>query len=249
MKPIFKFGCLLILYSFFVSSCITSKDITYFNDLPDSTRLPLQKIDFPAHTIQVNDALQVTIGGENEKTVQYINQYVGGGNGIEAIVNLNGDIEFPKIGNLHLAGLNRDEAKKIITQAYSVYLQDPIISIKFISFHFSVLGEVRSPGYYSVVNEKLNIFEALALAGDMTQFGRRENVKIIRETNGKREIISLNFNDKNILNSPYYYLNSYDVLYVEPAKIKATSDNFTRNAAFVSTITTFALLIFTIFRK
>lgn len=243
---------IVFIYSTFLSSCINTKAVTYFNNLTDSVTVSLNKIDFPNQTIQVNDMLEIKIGGENEKTVEYINQYLGNGssaNGIEKIVDVDGNIELPKIGKINVAAKSRDDVQNLITKAYAVYLQNPIVTVRYINFRFAVLGEVKSPGYYTITNEKINIFEAIAQAGDMTQYALRDKVKLIRENNGQREIISLNFIDKNILNSPYYYLNRNDIIYVPPAEAKANSENFTRTATIVATITSLAALLITIFKK
>lgn len=243
---------LLVSCVIFFDSCINTQNLTYFNNLPDSAKVTLNKINLPMQTIQVNDLLEVKVGGENEKTVEYINQYLGAGtsaNGIERIVDIDGNIELPKIGKVHVGGASRDSAQKKIADAYAEYLQHPIVSVRYINFGFSVLGEVKVPGYYTVTNEKINIFEAVAKAGDMTQYALRDKVKIIRETNGQREVISLNFIDKNILNSPYYYLNRNDIIYIPPGETKANSENFTRTATLTATIVSVAAILITIFRK
>ncbi|MGI8952816.1 MAG: polysaccharide biosynthesis/export family protein [Chitinophagaceae bacterium] len=245
--------------SLFLSSCVNQRKATYFNNLPDSTSIKLATLEVPQTKIQVNDILQIKVGGENEKTVQYINQYFGlnsgnasesnGGGGLQCMVGVNGDIDLPKIGKVKVVGLSRDEAKDTITVAYSEYLKDPIVTVNLSNFRFAVLGEVKNPGYYSLTNEKINLFEALAQAGDMTQYSRRDNVKIIRDNNGKREIISVNFNDKNILNSPYYYLNRFDIIYVESQNVKLFSENFSRTASIIATITSILAIIFVVLKK
>ena len=238
----------VFLVAAFFSSCVSTKSTTYFNNLPDSQRIELSNIVPPQPTIQVNDLLEVKIGGENEKTVQYINQYLGT-NTTEFIVDVDGNIELPRIGKVKVEGFTRDQAKDTITHVYGEYLQNPIVSIKFGNFRFAVLGEVRSPGYYAVTNEIINLFQAMAQAGDMTPYARRDNVKIIRDNFGKREIIKLDFNDKNILNSPYYYLNRNDIIYVESAGVKSTTENFSRTTALIATLTSIVAIFITIFRK
>lgn len=247
---IFFIACCVI----FLSSCINSKSITYFNNLPDTLRIPLNTIEPPQQIIQVNDVLDVKVGGENEETVAYINQYFGSaaglsGNALQCVVDIDGNIELPKIGKIKLLGFTRDQARDVITKAYAEFLKEPIISVRFGNFRFSVLGEVKNPGTYNVNNEKVNVFEAIAAAGDMTQFSRRNNVKIIRDSNGVRQIITLDFNDKSILNSPNYYLNRYDIMYVESNNVKSFTENVSRTATYVATISSLLALIFVIVKK
>ncbi len=239
---------LVFFTGLFFSSCINSKNITYFNNLPDSGLIKLAKMEPPSQFIQVNDLIDIKIGGENEKNVQYINQYFGGGS-LQSVVDVAGNIELPQIGKIKLVGLTRDEAKDSITAAYAVYLKNPMVTVKFGNFRFAVLGEVKMPGYFTVLNEKLNLFEAIAQAGDMTQYAKRERVHIIREINNEREIITLNFNDKQILNSPYYYIHRYDIIYVQSVPVKVNNENFTRTASLIASATGIVALFFALFRR
>jgi polysaccharide biosynthesis/export protein len=239
-KPIFLL--MLIAIALVQTSCINSKSIMYFNNLPDTTRLQLEKLIPPVPTIQVNDEVEIRIGGDNEKTVAYISQHFAGGNetgSLLTVVDVNGAIELPQIGKLIIAGLTREEAKDLITKAYKEYLVNPVIMVKFGEFHFSVLGEVKMPGMKASKTEKVNILEALAQAGDLTQYAQRDKVKIIREVNGNRELITINLNDKAILNSPDYYIHTNDVIYVEPKSVKQVTDNFQRTLLYITGITSF----------
>lgn len=141
------------------------------------------------------------------------------------LVDNDGNINFPVIGIIHVAGLTKSEMENLITEKIQPYLSEsehPIVTVRMSSYSISVLGEVNAPGNFIVSREKVNVFEALARAGDMTIYGVRDNVKLIREdAKGMREIHILNLNDANIVNSPYYYLQQNDILYVEPNKVKA----------------------------
>ncbi len=141
------------------------------------------------------------------------------------LVDNDGNINFPIVGKIHVVGLTKSETEQLITEKIRPYLsetENPIVTVRMSSYAISVLGEVNSPGNFIVSREKVNIFEALALAGDMTIYGVRNNVKLIREdASGKKEIHTLDLNDANVINSPYYYLQQNDILYVEPNKIKA----------------------------
>ena len=166
-----KIWFLLVLAGWLIlPSCVNQKKATYFNNLPDSSYIPLSVLNAPQQPIQINDILYIRVGGESEKTVQYINQYLVGGSGagigsstgvsgsgvgggLESIVDVNGSIDLPKVGKIKVSGLTRDQAKDTIRAAYLEYLQDPIISLDLSPFKFAVLGEVRAPGYYSAQND------------------------------------------------------------------------------------------------
>ncbi len=141
------------------------------------------------------------------------------------LVDNDGNIEFPIIGVVKVGGLTKSEAENMLKERIRPYMaeaENPIVTVRMSSFSISVLGEVNTPGNFVVAKEKINIFEALANAGDMTIYGIRDRVKLIREdATGKKEIYTLNLNDANIINSPYYYLQQNDIVYVEPNKAKA----------------------------
>ncbi|MDO5461632.1 MAG: polysaccharide biosynthesis/export family protein [Bacteroidales bacterium] len=143
------------------------------------------------------------------------------------LVDSNGYVEIPNVGTIHIAGLTIPEAEALVLEkvkhAFSV---PPVVTVNFVDFKVSVLGEVTAPGTYTVKNGKVNVLQALALAKDMTIYGMRENVKVIREdANGKKEIHELDLNDASILNSPYYNLQQNDIVYVTPNKSKAKNSD------------------------
>ncbi len=143
------------------------------------------------------------------------------------LVNNRGEIDFPVIGRISVGGLTKNEAEDVIKERLKSYLKEtPIVTVRMSNYKISVLGEVARPGTFTVSNEKVNILEALAMAGDMTVYGVRDNVKLIREdTDGKREIITLNLNNADLIVSPYYYLRQNDIVYVTPNKTKAKNSD------------------------
>ncbi len=255
---LFNFVFIFISICFLSPSCINQKSITYFNNLPDSSNVSLATLQVPQPIIQVNDLLTIRVGGESEKTIEYINQYMGtqaasSGTpgalpGMQFQVGPDGTINLPKINKIYVAGLTRKQAQDTITKAYSEYLINPIITVDFNNFKFTILGEVRSPGLYTVTNQQINIFEALAQAGDMTQYSDYTHVKLLRDSNGIRKVVTLNFNDKSILNSPYYYLNRYDIIYVTPKNVKLFNDNFTRTVSIISGVASIITIILVLFK-
>lgn len=168
------------------------------------------------------------------------------------LVNNEGEIDFPVIGKLKIGGLTKTAAEKLIREQLRPYLKEtPIVTVRMSNYKISVIGEVNRPGTFTINNEKVNLFEALAMAGDMTVYGIRSNVKLIREdNNGQRNIISLNLNEQNILHSPYYYLQQNDILYVTPNKTKAKNASISNSTTIwfsvVGTLVALASLIVTI---
>lgn len=145
------------------------------------------------------------------------------------LVDNQGNVEFPIIGTIHLAGLTKAEAEALIKSKIQPYMNDnenPIVTVRMSSYKVSVLGEVSRPGSFTVSKEKVSILEALSLAGDLTIYGVRNNVQLIREdSSGKKSIYFLDLNDANIINSPYYYLQQNDIVYVTPNKVKAQNSS------------------------
>lgn len=241
-----------VIYFFiilFSSSCVSNKNVVYFNNLPDTLKLQLDKLSLPAKMVQVNDVLEITVGGENEKTVQYIQTYFTGQPVLKVIVDIDGNIELPKIGIVHAAGLSKESVRDAITNAYKEYLVDPIVQVKLSNFHFTVLGEVRTPGIFDIDAEKVTIFEAVGRAGDLSSYAERGKVKIIRDLNGDRSIISLDLTDQAILNSPDYYIQRYDIIYVAPKDAKQVNENIQRISPYLSVISALLAIIVLITRN
>ena len=152
------------------------------------------------------------------------------------LVDNEGNIDFPVIGNIHIGGLTKSEAEQLIKdKLQSQFREVPIVTVRMVNYKFSVLGEVGKPNTFTVANEKVNVFEALAMAGDMTIYGKRNNVKLLREDEqGRKEIVLLDLKDPGIVSSPYYYLQQNDILYVEPRKSKIRSSEMSAITPWVS---------------
>ena len=170
------------------------------------------------------------------------------------LVNNEGDIDFPVLGRIHIGGLTKNEAEDLIREKLKPYLREtPIVTIRMVNYKISVLGEVAKPGTFIVDNEKVNVLEALAMAGDMTIWGLRNNVKLIRENaDGQREIILLDLNKADIIDSPYYYMQQNDIIYVSPNKTKAKNSDIGQSTSLwvsgTSILVSIASLLVTIFK-
>jgi len=170
------------------------------------------------------------------------------------LVDNEGKINFPLFGKIKVEGLTRKDLEILLLAKMETAFgkEKPIITIRFLNFSVNILGEVLKPGKFETSNDRLTIFEGLALAGDLTIYGRRDNVKVLREnSDGSKEFITLNLNDKKVIYSPAYYLEQNDVVYVEPNKSKSKSSNYGAAESFgitsLSVLLTLTSLVFTVF--
>ena len=217
-----------------LASCASAKDITYFQNR--AVNRP-EKIDRHAGiVIQPKDMLSIVVSGRNPELVAMFNlpviSYQAGSEVVTGgynqrlmgyVVDNEGNIDFPVLGTLSVSGLTRWELSEKIKRELldESLLTDAVVTVEFLNFKVSILGEVNSPGTYSVEGDKVTILQAISLAKDLTIFGERENVSVIREKNGERIIYQINLCDVSLFNSPAYYLQQNDIVYVEPSQIKA----------------------------
>lgn len=252
----------LIILGVFLTSCNSTKNLQQLVYLQDSTTADKLIVQNIQPTIQPGDRISITVSAFNPTSAAPYNQ--GGGlqsaittQGVGAaipttpgyMVQPDGSIQFPQFGSLSVAGKTTQDLTATLTQRLQQYVTDPIITVTFINYKVTVLGDVNRPGPIPVPDGKMNVIEALGIAGDLTIYGRRDNILVIREKNGKREFGRLNLLSKNIFSSPYYTLQQNDVVYVEMNKNKAlTSDqsgirNITIATSIVSVLSTLVLVI------
>ena len=236
-----KIHSLLIigLCAFLLSGCSSYKKVPY---LQDSDIVSSLQKELPMYDAKImpKDLLTITVNTTDPEAAAPFNLTVQTAYNVTSSSTLNrqatlqqylvgndGSIDFPVLGRLQVNGLTKSEAENLIREKLGAYLKEtPIVTVRMANYKISVLGEVARPGMFTINNEKVNIFEALALAGDLTIWGMRDNVKLIREdAKGQREIIDLNLNKADIITSPYYYLQQNDILYVTPNKTKAKSSD------------------------
>lgn len=219
-------------------SCVSNKKIAYFQDIQSVKQATLDSaIAFTEPIIQPDDILSINIFTLNPQSGAIINQAAStptlGGNTNTSLatqstgflVDKNGEIELSLIGKLKVAGLTTYQARELIRERAGDVYKQPNVQLRFANFKVSVLGEVNAPSAYTLPNEKVTILDALSLAGDLTIYGKRENVLIVRDNNGKKEFARLDLNSSNIFSSPFYYLKQNDVVYVEPNKRKVSASN------------------------
>lgn len=216
------------------SSCVNTKSVTYFNNITDTTlNTPVAGLE---PVIQKGDLLSISVSSvSTEATNMFNTSNVPATSGeisssalsqaVGYLVSQNGTIDFPMLGSLAVAGMTKDDLKNLITKSLEdkKLLFDPIVTVRYLNFHITVLGEVNNPGVVTIPNEQVTILEAIGMAGDLTIYGKRNNVMLLRKEDGKKIVRRLDLNSEKILASPYFYLKSNDVVYVEPNKNKVAS--------------------------
>lgn len=241
----FKLSFVFLLLILFCS-CVNTKNVVYFQDLNDSVKIHSQDITTNYEVqIQPDDVLGISVNSINPQAAAVFNPvnnnaqltsspYTSGaisnanidnyGNIINGyLVSKEGVINFPVIGEIKVAALTISQVKDTLMAQLDKYLQTPIVNVRLLNYKITVLGEVNHPATYSIASERITLIDALGMAGDLTIYGKRQNVLLIREVNGKRNFIRLNLDSSKLFQSPYYYLKQNDIVYVEPSKAKVAT--------------------------
>ena len=259
----FSIFALMILM---LASCASSKKVAYFQNAVDGVVKRSEGL-YDAK-IMPKDILTITVSTTNPEAATPFNLTISntlnvtgqtyGGSGVlqTYLVDNDGEIDYP-VGKIKVAGLTKNECQDLVKSKIKAFLaedENPIVTVRMSSYRVTIIGEVRSPGVVPVGTEKMSILEALASVGDLTIYGKRDNVMLIREeANGQKTIHRLNLNDANIISSPYYYLQQNDIVYVEPngvqAKNSAIGSSTTIWFSFVGIVTSVASLLVNILRN
>jgi len=274
---------LLLLSILILSSCVGTKKVPYFqkySSSADSLKEQTAAPELYAARIKPKDLLSITVvTSESEASKNYnlvvpqlfdpaIASLLSASAGLSTsmltsiptlqsyLVDNDGTINFPVIGSLKVGGITRKELEKMlqVKLASSFNKELPIITIRIINYSVNILGEVLRPGKYNTTNDRMTIFEGLAMASDMTIYGRRDNVKVLRENaDGTKNYITVNLNDKNVINSPAYYLEQNDVVYVEPNSAKSRSSGIgaeeTLSVSALSVLISLTSIVVTVLHK
>jgi len=223
-----------ILCMLICTSCVNTKAVTYFNNISDTVlSSPTAGLE---PVIQKGDLLSISVSSLSPEVTTIFNaantpaitssmssntlsQAVG------YLVSQKGDIDFPMLGSIEVVGLTKEELKDMIANklAEKKLLFNPIVTVRYLNFHVTVLGEVNKPGVITIPNEQVTLLEAIGIAGDLTIYGKRNNIMLIRKEDGKKVVQRIDMNSESLLTSPYYYLKTNDVIYVEPNKNKVAS--------------------------
>ena len=235
--PVFSFCFALCTIVF--TSCVNTRNVVYFNNIQDSEIASTVEAMEPV--IRKNDLLSISVSSLNAEATRIFNSpnvsqtdaALSSGRGATIsgyLVNQDGSIQFPVLGNIQAAGLTKKDLKDNISESLidKKLLLDPVVNIRYLNYRVTVLGEVTNPTVVNVPGEKISLLEALGLAGDLTIYAKRDNIMIIREEEGKKIIKRMNLNSTDLFTSPYYYLKSNDIVYVEPSPARVASTSTTR---------------------
>lgn len=249
-----------------LSSCVSTKELVLFQDGTagtDSTALAAKYVP----TIQPNDVLAIQVSSLNPEATSFFNPYTvinaaGQTTGTlnqftqplpyttGYLVSDDGTVELPLVGKIVVKNLSNAQAANQIREKLTTYLKEPTVNVRNQNFRISVLGEVNRPSIFTVPNERITLPEALGLAGDLTIYGQRKNVLVIREENGKRAYTRLDLTKRSVFQSPYYYLHNNDVIYVEPSKSRlVAADRTYQLAPIVISALSFLAIIITQLRR
>ena len=252
--------CVVVL----CTSCASSKKVVYLQDVVPLKQQDIeQKYEVYVHN---DDLLAIMVNSKNPElalpfNMPMVSYQLGSGSTnsgsqrvLGYLVDGNGDIDFPILGKLHVAGLTRMQLTEMIKQRLieGDLIKDPIVTVQFLNYKVSVMGEVNRPGSFNISGDRITLWEALSMAGDLTIYGRRDRVAVIREKDGKRTILMHDLRSSDIFNSPCYYLQQNDIVYVEPNKAKAEQTDINQNKSLgvwfgaISALVSIASLIVTL---
>ena len=260
LNPFFsikKIAFLSLLLLFF--SCASKHDIIYYQNIDGMSKQ--QNANSYEIKIQPDDLLMIIVSADDPEVATPFNlktfsvsttNRLDVARGQEAVqlylVDQIGNIEFPVIGKLKVSGLTRTEVLKLLQEKISLYIKNPIINLRIMNFKVSLQGEVNLPGTYPIVSERVTLIEALSMAKDLTIYGKRDNILVIRETNGVKSYNRVDITKSEFINSPFYYLAQNDVVYVEPNKTRVNSSAVGPNTSVIisaiSILVSLSVLIF-----
>lgn len=237
------FPIAVVAFAFLFTSCGSKRDIVYFQDTSSFETLVDKNSFVPK--FKVDDVVSIFVSTLDAEASTPFNLFRGIAQGgynaeqVDYLIDQAGEIDFPVIGKIKIAGLSPEETRVLLRDRLSEYLKDPIINIRLLNFSVTVLGQVNRPGTYPVNGERISILEALGMAGDLTIKGQRKNVMVIRDFDGTKVYTRIDLTKKDALNSPVYYLTQNDVVYVEPnqsAVASSTLDSRTTIAISVASL-------------
>ena len=269
-KKIFLLCALFLLTAgtVMLSSCGSSKEVVYFQDLkPGESEITLPEVQ--TITVQPEDKISIIVNSRDPQltnlfNLPYISKQLGNTSQISSsnnqgvsgyTVDAEGNIDFPVLGKVHVAGLKREEiAEHIKNELVTKNLvKDPVVTVEFMNLCVSVMGEVNNPGRFSIDRDQMTILDALSMAGDLTIYGNRQKVLVLRQENGQQRVYGVNLTSgEHVYTSPAYYLQQNDVVYVEPNDVRSrqstVNGNNVRSTSFwislASLLTSVAILIF-----
>jgi polysaccharide export outer membrane protein len=273
-SPVHNFllsGAVLVFSTCFFGSCVNTRKLTYMQGQFDTAQL--SKIAFAEPVAQRGDMLSIIVYSDNPNATALFNQQQlggtsgatpsaegssapGGASGAGSpstggfLVDEQGNIEFQQLGRIHVEGLTRSQLKDTLESRLKQYLQNPYCTIRFVNYRFTLLGEVSHPGIFSFPGEHVNLLQALGVGGDLTFYGRRDNILVIRERGGKREWGRMDLTKPEVINSPFFTLEPNDVVYVEANRKKVAANDQTaiRTITIATSILSTLAILYTLFK-
>jgi polysaccharide export outer membrane protein len=260
-KTIF-INAFLSVFVLITASCSVNKNVPYFQNLSDTTKVASEVLaEYKEPVIQPDDIMSINIETIDPQNSSVLNQVstslsvgassastIGSQQVTGFLVDKNGYVEIPILGQIKLLGLTTFEARELIRQKALVFFKEPSVQVRFANFKITVIGEVSKPAAYTLPNEKVTVLDAIGMAGDLTIYGRRENVLVIRQVDGAQKFARLNLNSTDIFKSPYYYLKQNDVVYVEPNKAKIVSTDAANTRAVTITVSILSAVLLILYR-
>jgi polysaccharide export outer membrane protein len=245
---------ILAAFIVLICSCNASKNLTYFQDLSDTSAV--QHVDMYPYQpilIQVDDQLQVSITSTSPEAAVYFQQAPSAGTAAALpsyTVFQNGNITMPVLGDIPVQGLSTEQIRDKIARLLLPYLKDAVVSVKLVNFKVTVIGEVGGSKLIQVQGEHINALEAIGLAGDLTPYGVRDNIRIVRKNQDALSVAHLNFKTSNALKSPYFQLRQNDVIYVQPNNLKGFNTGSTTTLISLTTaLVSFILTLYLTFKQ
>jgi polysaccharide export outer membrane protein len=242
---------LQLLVLFFIAmhfaSCLNYKKVPYFTDIPQRDTSASILNPYVSPLVQRNDILGITVSSISPETnalFSFNNSSSSGSysTGSTYMVDMDGNITVPLVGKIMVEGLSTQQIRDFMALKLEPYLKEPVVEVRINNFRIVVLGAVSSPGLVSSNNERMTLMDAISLAGDLSLDARRDNVLLVREEKGVRKQIRFNLNSSEMLNSPYYYMRSNDIIYVQPGRSGVRELNF-RNVTYLFAIISIAAFV------
>lgn len=231
-----------------LSSCTTKRTpLTYFTDIDTKEQVTFSPEAYQPH-IEADDELYILVSSESPQATAAYNLpltnpaknngllQVTSPSQLTYIVDAKGNINMPMLGSIHVAGMTTDQLAKTIEQKIAADVEDPLVVVKLVNFKVDVAGEVKNPGPIKVPTERFSVLDALTAAGDLTEYGERSNVLVIREENGKRVSHRIDLNSADALTSPCFFLKQNDYVYVQPNSIRSDNSKYNQNNAYKVTV-------------
>ena len=244
-----------IVAALMLCGCTSYKDIVYFQNI-DEVQLKKLTTEYEA-VIKKDDRLMIVVSGPDKTVTAPYNltlseiSTVGGAisnpeqSTLSYLVDVNGDIDFPNLGRIHVEGMTRSQLTEYLTEEIGKDVQNPVVSVAFKNYKITVLGEVRAPGTYTFDSEKINILQALGRAGDLSLTAERDGILLLREVDGKLEHYKIDLKDSYLLDSPYFFLQQNDVIVVpaSPSRVTQATANTGVWSVALSSVTTVVAVV------